>query len=177
VSSRAPTGTAIAVVDALRRQGRTVATAESLTGGLLCATLVSVPGASDVVRGGIVAYAADLKASLLDVPQALLAEVGAVDRATAVSMAQGVRERVGSSYGVATTGVAGPDPAEGKPVGLVFVAVAGPSGVEVRELQLAGERADIRAGAVDAALGLLMSALERPARAGTPTSRSAPGDG
>ena len=105
-----PTPEAFAVIDALREQGGTVATAESLTGGLLCATLVGVPGASDVVRGGVVAYAADLKASLLGVPQELVDEVGTVADQTAAAMAQGVRERLGARYGLATTGVAGPTP-------------------------------------------------------------------
>jgi nicotinamide-nucleotide amidase len=151
--------TAQAVVDALRERGATAATAESLTGGLLCATLVAVSGASDVIRGGVVAYAADLKASLLGVPPELLERVGTVDEQTAVAMARGVRERLGSRHGVATTGVAGPEPAEDKPVGLVFVAVAGPAEAAVRRLDLAGEREDIRAGAVEGALALLLDRL------------------
>jgi len=154
-----PPPEAYAVVDALREQGATVATAESLTGGLLCATLVDVPGASDVVRGGVVAYAADLKASLLGVPEDLLDRLGTVDSQTAAAMARGVRERLGARYGLATTGVAGPDPAEGKPVGLVFVAVAAPDAVEIRELRVAGGREEVRAGAVVGALALLLHAV------------------
>ena len=154
-----PNATAQAVVDLLRDRGGTVATAESLTGGLLCATLVAVSGASDVVRGGVVAYAADLKASLLGVPSEVLEQAGTVDEQTAAAMAVGVRERLGSRYGVATTGVAGPEPAESKPVGLVYVAVAGPDVEAVRRLHLPGGRDDIRVGAVAAALTLALNRL------------------
>jgi len=147
------------VVAALRGQGGTLATAESLTGGLLCAELIAVPGASDVVRGGVVAYAPDLKTSALGVPAQLVAQVGTVASETAAAMARGARERLGCRYGLATTGVAGPDPVEGKPVGLVFVAVARAEGIDVRELRLSGDRAQVRAGAVDAALALLLDVL------------------
>jgi nicotinamide-nucleotide amidase len=102
-------------VDALRAAKATVATAESLTGGLVCATLVSVPGASDVVRGGVVAYAAEVKIAALGVPEVLVAERGTVDADVAAAMAAGVRDRLGATYGVSTTGVAGPGPSEGKP--------------------------------------------------------------
>lgn len=147
------------VVAALRDHTATVSTAESLTAGMLCATLVDVPGASEVVRGGIVAYSADLKAELLGVPEDLLARVGTVDAETAAAMATGGRRRLGSSFAVATTGVAGPDPVEGKPVGLVFVAVAGPGGCDTRRLRVRGDRAAVRAGAVRGALDLLLDAL------------------
>lgn len=143
-------------VAALRAVGATVATAESLTGGLVCAALVSVPGASDVVRGGVVAYAADVKTSALGVPAELVAVRGTVDADVAGAMAVGVRERLGATYGVATTGVAGPGPSEGKPAGTVHVAVAGPSGVQTRLLALSGDRAAIRSGTVDALLWWLV---------------------
>jgi len=143
----------------LRDRGATVSTAESLTAGLLCATMVEVAGASDVVRGGVVAYAADLKASLLGVPEALLARVGTVHADTALAMAAGVRDRLGSDYALATTGVAGPEPAEDKPVGLVYVAIAGPGVRQVRRLQLDGDRDTVRAGAVEAALELVPEVL------------------
>jgi len=115
--------TAAQVVRLLSRQGRTVAVAESLTGGLVVAALVGVPGASKVVRGGVVAYMTDLKASLLGVDEALLARVGAVDPDVAAAMARGVAVRLGADYGLATTGVAGPDPQDGHPVGEVHIAV------------------------------------------------------
>lgn len=156
-----PSAAAVAVIDALRARTATVACAESLTGGSLCATLVSVPGASEVVRGGVVAYAADLKTTLLGIPAETLTRVGTVAADTAVAMATGARDRLGSTFGLATTGVAGPDRSEGKPVGLVFVALAGPGGTEVRSHQLAGDRAGIRNGAIADALALLREVLER----------------
>lgn len=116
------------LVPALTDAGRTLAVAESLTGGLVLATLVSVPGASAVVRGGVVAYMTDVKTSVLGVDHELLALEGAVHPEVARQMAHGVVALVGADYGVATTGVAGPDPQDGRPVGEVHVAVQGPSG-------------------------------------------------
>ncbi|MEV8512906.1 CinA family protein [Dactylosporangium sp. NPDC051484] len=156
-----------AILDALQRRGETLAVAESLTGGLLAASFVEVPGASRVFRGGIVAYATELKAKLLGVPPPLLASHGPVDAAVAAALAAGARERCGADWAAATTGVAGPDPQAGQPVGRVYVAVVGPAPahgeperVEVRELTLAGDRADIRAGTVAAAVGLLAETLD-----------------
>jgi nicotinamide-nucleotide amidase len=143
----------------LARRGQTVAAAESLTGGLLCATLVDVPGASQVLRGGLVVYATDLKASLAGVPADLLERQGAVDPDVALALARGARERCGADWGLATTGVAGPDPQDGHPVGQVYVGVAGPLAGDVRRLTLAGDRAAIRRGCVAAALALLTDAL------------------
>lgn len=144
------------LIAALTARGETVAVAESLTGGLVVARLVDVPGASAVVRGGVVAYATELKATLLGVDPDLLARVGAVDPHVAVQMAAGVRERLAATWGVATTGVAGPDPQDGVRPGRAYVAVAGPDGgtFEVLDLGLVG-RAAIRNATVDAALVLL----------------------
>lgn len=153
---------AAVVVTALREAGATIATAESLTGGLVCSTLVDVPGASDVVRGGIVAYAADLKASLLGVSDQDITGVGTVHPSIAEQMALGARERLAVTYAVATTGVAGPDPSEDHPAGTVFIAVAGPDHVEVRPLQLEGSRAEIRTATTDAVLDLLLEHLQQP---------------
>ncbi len=150
---------AVAAIGLLAAQRRTVATAESLTGGLVCAALTSVPGASAVVRGGVVAYATELKALLLGVPADLLGARGAVDPDVAAAMAEGVRGRLGADVGLATTGVAGPDPADGKPVGTVYVAVATPTGAGVTGLRLAGGRAQIRAATVLRILQLLVSAM------------------
>jgi nicotinamide-nucleotide amidase len=147
------------VVAALVGAGRTVATAESLTGGLVCAALTDVPGASAVVRGAVVAYATGLKAQVLGVDPDLLATGGAVQAEVARQMATGVCRVLAAEVGVATTGVAGPDPQDGRAVGTVFVAVAAQGRVLVRELALAGDRATIRARTVDAALGLLLEAL------------------
>lgn len=146
---------AVDLVEALRRQRATVATAESLTGGLVCAGLVAVPGASDVVRGGVVAYAPDVKVAALGVPDDLIARVGTVDAAVARAMATGARDRLGATYAVATTGVAGPDPSEGKAVGTVHVAVAGPDGGADRAYTFDGDRDAIRRQASRAALELL----------------------
>lgn len=156
--------------DALVRAGATVALAESLTGGAVAAALTSVPGASAVVLGGVVAYATPVKADVLGVDADLLARRGAVDPDVARQMAVGVRRLLGATYGVATTGAAGPDPAAGGteapdvPAGTAYIAVAGPHGTEVLPLRLGGERAQVRAAVVDAALELLasMSATGRP---------------
>lgn len=140
-------------------RGETLATAESLTGGLLAATIVDVPGASAAYRGGLVVYATELKASLAGVPAPLLVAHGPVDPAVAAALAAGARERCQADWGIATTGVAGPEPQGGQPVGRVYVAVAGPDSSDVRQLDLAGDRSQIRHEAVDAALDLLGKVL------------------
>ncbi|GAA0435100.1 competence protein [Actinoplanes capillaceus] len=150
---------AAAAVHALVERRQTVATAESLTGGLVAATIVEIPGVSAVYRGGLVVYATELKARLAGVPEGLLAERGPVDGDVAAALAEGARERCGADWGLATTGVAGPEPQDGKPVGLVFVAVAGPAGTRVRELKLDGNRAAVRTESVTAVLQLLTDSL------------------
>jgi len=143
--------------------GETLAVAESLTGGLLAATIVEVAGVSPVFRGGLVVYATDLKATLAGVPEPLLAARGAVDADVAVALANGARRVCGADWGIATTGVAGPDPQDGKPVGLVYVAVVGPGGRRlVDEFRLDGGRAAVRSGAVSHALESLMVLLRSP---------------
>ncbi len=139
---------------ALEAVGWTVAVAESLTGGLVVAALVEVPGSSRSLRGGVVAYATDLKGTLLDVPAELLAARGAVDPDVAVAMARGVRARLGADVGLATTGVAGPDPQDGHPPGTVHVAVVTPLAARVLSLDLPGDRAQVRRAARDAVLVL-----------------------
>ncbi|MDM7832079.1 CinA family protein [Cellulomonas edaphi] len=151
------------VLEVLRSAGLTLATAESLTGGLVCARLVAVPGASDVVRGAVVAYATDLKASVLGVDARLLAERGPVDADVALAMARGARSRLGAHVGLATTGVAGPGPADGREAGTVFVAVSGPATDDVRELALGGDRDEVREAAVDAVLELALVQVTRTA--------------
>jgi nicotinamide-nucleotide amidase len=146
-------------IELLTAAGQTIAVAESLTGGLLAAALTSVAGASVVVRGGVVAYATELKTVLLGVPAELLARHGPVHPDVAAAMASGVRRRLRATYGAATTGVAGPGPAEGKPPGTVFIALDGPAGPAGRGLQLPGDRAEVRAASVRAVLSLLVSAL------------------
>ena len=167
--SVAPT-TAADLVARLRAAGKTVAVAESLTGGLVAAALTDIPGASVVVRGGVLAYATDVKAHVLGVNEVLLAQVGAVDADVAEQMASGVRSLMGATYGLATTGVAGPDRVDGKPVGTVYVAVVGPGSSRVKALSLSGDRGDIRADSVLAALTLLAEELGAQVREDPPTA-------
>ena len=136
----------------LTEAGRTIAVAESLTGGLLAAAITSVPGASVVFRGSVTAYATEIKASLLGVDESLLAAEGAVDPDVAAQMARGVRRLFGADIGLATTGVAGPTEQDGKPVGLVYVACDTADRNEVREYRFTGDRQAIRDQSVQAAL-------------------------
>lgn len=152
-------GSAAEVLGLLVAAGATVAVAESLTGGLLTAALTDPAGASAAVRGGVVVYATDLKELLAGVPGPLLAAEGAVSPDVAAALAGGVRTRLGATYGLSTTGVAGPDPQGGVPVGTVHVGLAGPSGGRVLSLDLPGDRAAVRAATVRAALGLLAAEL------------------
>jgi nicotinamide-nucleotide amidase len=145
----------------LSELGATVAVAESLTGGLLCAALTDTPGASATTRGGLVVYATDLKATLAGVSAALLAERGAVDPAVALGLARGARTRLGSTFGVGVTGVAGPDPQDDQPVGTVFAAVSGPHTEASLATVLTGSRAEIRSAAVQACLELLSAECNR----------------
>lgn len=149
----------VGVLRRLAERRQTLATAESVTGGLLAATLVDVPGASAAFRGGLVVYATDLKQSLAGVPAKLLADRGPVDPDVALALAEGARSWCGTDWGLATTGVAGPEPQHGVPVGTVHVAAVGPGRAEVRSFTLAGDRAAVRRGAVAAALALLADEL------------------
>jgi nicotinamide-nucleotide amidase len=142
------------LVDLLMERRVTLATAESLTGGMVGAVLTDVPGVSAVYRGGVIVYATDLKAKLAGVPDDLLAAVGPVHADTAAALATGVRERLEADYGLATTGVAGPDPQAGIEAGTVYVAAAGRGSVQVRKLQLSGDRTAVRRGSVQAVLEL-----------------------
>lgn len=159
--------TATEVVRLLTVKGETLAVAESLTGGLVAAEITSVPGASKVFRGSVTAYATELKHALLGVDADLLAARGAVDPQVAAEMAAGVRKALGTDWGVATTGVAGPEPQDGQPVGTVYVAVQGPSGTvlgsapggKVEALRLNGDRAEIRMESVRSVLALLLKEL------------------
>ena len=134
-----------------------LATAESCTGGLVGATLTDLPGSSAWYRGGVIAYANELKSGLLGVPPDLLAAHGAVSAQTAEAMAAGARARTGADFAVAITGIAGPSGGSPeKPVGLVFIAVAGPAAAVAYEHRFAGSRADIRAAAAETALRHLL---------------------
>jgi nicotinamide-nucleotide amidase len=156
------------VVAELTRRGMTIAIAESLTGGLVVAELVSVPGASAVVRGGVVAYATDLKSSLLGVDAELLARRSPIDPEVVRQMAEGVRARLGhngrpASIGLATTGVAGPEQQDGHPVGEVWLGLAMDGEVEARGLTLGGDRASIRTATVAESLKFVLERLEHRA--------------
>ncbi|MET8155165.1 nicotinamide-nucleotide amidohydrolase family protein [Sphaerisporangium sp. NPDC005289] len=154
-------GLAAEVLALLVRGRATVAVAESLTAGLIGATLTVPSGASAAFRGGVIVYATDLKARLLGVPEDLLDREGAVHPDVAAAMAAGVRRVTGSSYGLAVTGVAGPDEQDGRPVGTVHLAVAGPDGdIWHRDVLLPGSREDIRKSTVTEGLDLLRGVLE-----------------
>ncbi|MFC9917917.1 CinA family protein [Agromyces binzhouensis] len=145
------------LVRRLRAAGLTVACAESLTGGLLSATIVDVPGASDVLLGGVVAYATELKHALVGVDAHLLEARGPVDPEVAGQLADRIRSACAvrgrpADLGLATTGVAGPDPQAGHPPGLVYVGVASPRGIRSVALRVPGDRSAVRRAAVSRAL-------------------------
>lgn len=151
---------AVELVEILKGARATVATAESLTGGRLAARMSEAPGSSEIFLGGAVTYATEAKVKVLGVPQEVVDEHGVVSAECARAMAEGARRLLGSTYGVSTTGVAGPDTQEGKPVGTVFVGVAGPEGTDVVPLALDGGRDAITTETVAAAVEALVATLE-----------------
>lgn len=145
-------------------RGLTVSLAESCTGGLVAATITEVAGSSGYFLGGVVSYANEAKEALLDVPAATLAAHGAVSAQTARAMALGARTRFGAALAASVTGIAGPDGGSvEKPVGLVYLGLAGREGADVRRLQLTGDRQSIREGAARAALEWLIEAATQGA--------------
>lgn len=143
----------------LAERGATLAVAESLTGGLLAGRLTDIPGASRTFRGGVVTYSTDVKDTLLGT-EAVAG--GAVTPETAAAMARGVRERLGATWGLSTTGVAGPDEQEGQPVGTLHIGMSGPAGTSTRSLRLpVAGRGNLRTLACVQALDLLRRALLR----------------
>lgn len=160
-------GSGAAAADVLRllaESNGTVAVAESLTGGMVAAELTAVPGASKSFRGSVTAYATELKHLVLGVDAGLLEAEGAVNPQVAEEMAAGVRRVLGASWGISTTGVAGPDPQDGQPVGTVFIAVAGPGVRKTARLRLKGSRAEIRRESARTVLELLASELRENLR-------------
>lgn len=151
--------TATAAVALAIGTGRTVATAESLTAGLVAATLANTPGASGMLQGGVVAYQNSVKSAVLGVPADLLATVGSVDGGVAAAMADGARRACAADVGISTTGVAGPEAHDGKAVGTVFIGVATESGSNWFEYGFSGDRQSIRDQACAAALARLLAAL------------------
>ncbi len=145
----------------LEKRKLTLAVGESLTGGLVCAHLVSIPGASAVLRGGVVAYNAQIKCDVLGVSSEVIAQDGTVNPQVATQMAKGVQKKLTADVGLATTGVAGPGSTEGKPPGTVYVAIAINGSTTWKKLELAGSRQEIREQTVSAVLQLLVTWLEK----------------
>jgi nicotinamide-nucleotide amidase len=151
---------AAAIIARLVALDHSLATAESITGGLIAGRLTAVAGASAVFRGGLIVYSTDLKTRLAGVPADLIAEAGVVSEATARGLAQGAQRACLADWGVGVTGVAGPGPSAGVPAGTVWLAVAGPGGSAAERLTLTGDRAAVRSAVVDAALAALRSRLD-----------------
>lgn len=169
---RAEPSRAASVLAALRVRGWQLAVAESLTGGLLTSQFAAVPGASTVLRGGVVSYATEVKAEVLGVDAELLAARGAVDPDVAAAMATGVRALLGAEVGLATTGVAGPAPQDGQPVGMVYLACVHPGGLWVRNYLVSGTRQTIRESVAGLAIALAATAISVPARDGNKSGAS-----
>ncbi|WP_347110605.1 CinA family protein [Paenarthrobacter sp. S56] len=151
--------TASAAVSLALQRHLTVATAESLTAGMVAAALANTPGASGMLQGGVVAYQNSVKAAVLGVSRELLDAVGSVDGEVAAAMAAGARQACGADVGVSTTGVAGPDPHDGKDVGTVFIGIATEAGSTSFEYAYSGDRQYIREQACQGALDRLLAAL------------------
>jgi len=151
------------VAEALKKRGLSLAVAESCTGGLLAMRITEVPGASGYFRGGVVAYSNEVKEQVLGVAPELLRAHGAVSPQCAQAMAEGVRKLLQADLGVAVTGIAGPaGGSPEKPVGLVYLAVAGPAGVKVGEFRFTGSRQGNRWSASARALELLLEYVQQP---------------
>jgi nicotinamide-nucleotide amidase len=147
---------AVRSLDVLADRHATLATAESLTCGLIAATLSQVPGASRVLRGGLAAYATDVKVRVLGVDPKLVERHGVISAECAEAMAARATSVFSSDWAVASTGVAGPDPQEGHEPGTVFIAVAGPGIMRTETLDLLGAREELRVTTVERALLLLV---------------------
>lgn len=143
------------VVQLLRERNETITCAESITGGALTSELVSIPGASHVLKGSIVAYSTEVKVSELKVEPTLIQEFGVVSEEVALAMARGVKAKFAAEWAISLTGVAGPGASHGVPAGTVWLALLGPGFEETVKLELMGEREMVRRGAVESALGVL----------------------
>ncbi len=144
-------GLAAEVVDSLRARGETVSTAESLTAGAVSSAIVSISGASDVFVGGVTAYRDEIKISHLSIDPKIIEEHTSVSEQVAIAMARGAIKSFGTTWGIGTTGVAGPNPLDGHPVGAVWVAIEGPV-CQTIELSLSGERESVRNAATASAI-------------------------
>ena len=154
---------AAALVRRATELGITLGTAESLTGGAVASAVVAVPGASACFEGGVVSYSHDVKERVLGVSHELLEQRGAVDPEVATAMARGARAALGVDWAVSTTGVAGPEPHDGNPVGTVFIGVSGPHGERAERLLLDGNREEIRDATVRWAIDVLATQIAFPA--------------
>jgi len=143
------------VVQRLRERNETITCAESITGGALTSELVSIPGASHVLKGSIIAYSTEVKVSELKVEPTLIQEFGVVSEEVALAMARGVKAKFAAEWAISLTGVAGPGASHGVPAGTVWLALLGPGFEETVKLELMGEREMVRRGAVESALGVL----------------------
>ena len=143
---------ATTIIETLKARGETVSIAESLTGGGLGHALTQVPGASEVFMGGIIAYTADVKINVLGVPRAIIDEFSVVSEEVAIAMANGAREKIGTTWAISTTGVAGPGDYKGIREGTVWIAIAGPIN-QTLQLTLDGGRDGVRQGAISSAIG------------------------
>ena len=151
----------VTVGDALRKHNATLSVAESCTGGLLAERITSVPGSSEYFLGGFVTYTTRMKIEWLGVSAEMIEQFGAVSHETAEAMATGARRRTGSHYALSITGVAGPEPQDDVPVGMVFVGCAGPTGCQVVHRHFLGDRARIRDFSAQMALDLLRKQLSK----------------
>ena len=148
-----------AIVESLKSKGESLSIAESITGGALTSEIVSVPGASHVLKGSIVAYSVEIKMRELSVPQELIDRAGVVSEEVALAMADGIRARMNTTWSIASTGVAGPGPHHGIAAGTVWLAIVGPDTRETVKLALEGDRETVRRGAVESALGVFTRIL------------------
>ncbi len=139
------------IIHVLRERNETLCTAESLTAGALSSAIVRISGASDIFVGGLTAYRDEIKISHLHIDPILIEEHTSVSEQVAVAMARGARESFGTTWAISTTGVAGPNPLDGHPVGVVWVAIEGPISQTI-ELSLSGERESVRNAATASAI-------------------------
>ena len=144
-------GFAAEIVDHLRQRGETISTAESLTAGAVSSAIVTISGASDVFVGGVTAYRDEIKVSHLNVAPDLIDKYSVISEEVAIAMAKGAITSFGTTWAIGTTGVAGPNPLDGHPVGVVWVAIEGPVSQTI-ELSLSGERESVRNAATSSAI-------------------------
>ncbi|MBM3743081.1 MAG: CinA family protein [Actinobacteria bacterium] len=149
------------IINTLQYRKETIAVAESITGGKLAAALTSAPGSSKVFLGGIVAYSIESKVQELGIPKRLINKFGVYSEEIALEMANGVRKKFNSDWSIASTGVAGPGPAEETPAGSIWLVIIGPQATQNIRLSLQGSREEIRVGAVTSAVATLERILEQ----------------